>query len=146
MIIACDIGGVVTNMATDEPVDGAIAGLAQLSTLHDVIFISKCGDSFKAKSTAWLAAHELGSVPTYYCEEHGDKAAIAAHHAVNVMIDDRIKVLRTFPDEVVKIWFCDEPKKVAGTRKHQPEIFATLRLATTWSQVLDIVNAASDDM
>ncbi|KAK9830028.1 hypothetical protein WJX72_009292 [[Myrmecia] bisecta] len=139
MIVACDIGGVVTNLATHQPVDGALAGIAELSRSHCVIFVSKCGGLYKAESTAWLAKHGLDAVPTYFCDSNGDKARIASEHGVGVMIDDHIQVLKAFPEEITKVWFCNEPQKVAGTQKYQPELFATLRLATKWSHILDIV-------
>jgi hypothetical protein len=144
MIIACDIGGVVRDIATGQPIEGAVEGLADLSRSHQVMFISKCGQSFEEVTVAWLAEQGLSEVPLHFCRSNDDKVAIAKQHGVAVMIDDRIQVLRTFPDSVTKIWLCMEEKKIAGTKQHQPDIFATLQLARSWHQVLDAVEEASE--
>ena len=143
MIVACDIGGVVRNIATGDPVVGALEGLAELSTSCSVIFISKCGQSFQQTSAIWLAENGLGSTPTHFYEKNEDKIKIAKDLGVNVMIDDRIQVLRTFPEAITKIWYCEEEKKIAGTRKHQPELFESLQLARTWEEVVEIVRASA---
>jgi hypothetical protein len=60
MLVACDIGGVVRNIATGEPVIGALEGLAELSTFCSVVFISKCGKSFQESSAIWLGEKWFG--------------------------------------------------------------------------------------
>lgn len=139
--VACDIGGVVRDLATGEPVLGALEGLAQLASGHRLIFISKCGQSYKERSLAWLAERGLSGIPIYFCEEDEDKVKIARDQGVAVMVDDRIQVLRTFPHSVTKIWLCSDEKKIAGTIKHQRELFQSLELARTWPHVMDIVQA-----
>jgi len=141
MTVACDIGGVVRDLATGEPVAGALEGLAQLASSYRLIFISKCGQSYKDRSLAWLAERGLSSIPIYFCEEDEDKVKIARDQGVAVMVDDRIQVLRTFPESMTKIWLCSDEKKIAGTIKHQRELFQTFDLARTWPEVMDIVQA-----
>jgi len=137
--IGCDIGGVVRDLATGEPVAGALDGLAQLRSVHHVCFISKCGQNFKELSLSWLADRGLAGVPIHFCEADEGKAAIAQEQGIDIMIDDRIQVLRCYPDSITKIWLCNEDKKIAGTRKHQPELFQALQLARTWQDIISVV-------
>ncbi len=71
--------------------------------------------------------------------EYNDKVQIAAAANVSIMIDDKIQVLSKFNNDVVKIWFCEDLKKISGTQKYQPELFATFKLATSWNEILDII-------
>ncbi|CAF2144951.1 unnamed protein product, partial [Rotaria magnacalcarata] len=142
-VIACDIGGVIKNQVNDEPIEGAIKSVIQLSenTSNIVIFISKCKDSYKQKSNAWLATYNLSHIRTHYCLEYDDKVKIANDNKVNIMIDDKMQVLRTFPSSIIKIWFCSDPKKIEGARKFQSDFINTVRIAQSWEEVLELIEA-----
>ena len=140
-VIACDIGGVVKNQLTDEPIENAIESVLKLSedTSNQVIFISRCKDSYKEKSNLWLEKYNLSHIKTFYCLEYEDKIKIANDNHVNVMIDDRMQVLRTFPSPIVKIWFCSDPKKIEGARKFQPDFIDLVRIAQNWEEIIDLI-------
>ncbi|CAF4027135.1 unnamed protein product [Adineta steineri] len=140
-VIACDIGGVIKDHRTDEPVENAIESIIQLSQdpSNRLIFISKCKDNFKNKSNEWLKKHNLSHIDTYYCIEYGEKVQIAHDHHVNIMIDDRMNVLSTFPPSIIKIWFCSDMKKIEGAKKFQPDFVDSVRLARNWHEVIELV-------
>ena len=56
------------------------------------------------------------------------------------MIEDKIQVLKTFSDEFMKIWLCDDEKKICGTRKHQSGLYEELNHATNWQQVIRFID------
>ena len=138
-VIACDIGGVVKNQLNDEPFENAIESVIQLSedTSNEFIFISKCKDSYKEKTNIWLKKYNLSHVKTYYCLEYNDKVKIANDNRVNVMIDDRMQVLRNFPSSIIKIWLCSDPKKIEGAQQFQPDFIDSVRIARSWQEVID---------
>jgi hypothetical protein len=140
--IGCDIGGVVKNQMTELPIDYAITSLKELSENEDykIIFISKCKDSYKIKSEEWLKSNGLENIQAFYCLENKEKIQIARRENVRIMIDDKIQVLSTFDDYTLKIWLCDDHKKIEGTKKFQPDLFAKLRLALNWQQAIEIIN------
>lgn len=142
--VACDIGGVVRDLATGEAVAGALDGLAELASSHRLIFISKCGPGFKELILSWLAARDFSAIPIFFCEEDEQKVNIARDQGVAVMVDDRIQVLRTFPESVTKVWLCSDEKKIAGTIKHQRELFETFQHARTWPDVMHFVQARAE--
>ena len=54
MIIGCDIGGVVKEMISDDPIYGAIESIKNLEINgHEVIFISKCKKNFQYTHRIW---------------------------------------------------------------------------------------------
>lgn len=140
-VIACDIGGVVKDNTTDQPVDDAIESVMKLSKdpSKTFIFISKCNDKYMQKSTTWLKDQGLAHIPVYYCLEWDEKVKLAHDHHVRVMIDDRMQVLKNFPASIVKIWFCSDKKKIEGARRYQPDFADSVRLARTWPEVVQIV-------
>ena len=92
------------------------------------------------KTPSVVKDNKLDKFPTYFCYEFGDKIGIAVDHRVAVMIDDKLQVLKTFNENIIKIWFCDDQKKIDGMRKYQPELLNSVRLAYNWNQVLDIID------
>jgi uncharacterized HAD superfamily protein len=140
-VIACDIGGVVKNHVNDEPIEDAIESVIKLSedTSNQVIFISRCKDSYKEKSNNWLQKYNLSRIKAYYCLEYNEKVQIAHDNRVNVMIDDRMQVLRTFPTSIIKIWLCSDPKKIEGAQKFQPDFVDSVRLAQSWREIIDLI-------
>lgn len=140
-VIGCDIGGVVKNHLNDEPFENAIESVIQLSEdiSNEFIFISKCKDNYKEKMNIWLEKYNLSHIQTYYCLEYSDKVKIAHDKKVNVMIDDRMQVLRNFPSSIIKIWFCSDPKKIEGAQKFQPDFIDSVRIAANWKQIIDLI-------
>jgi uncharacterized HAD superfamily protein len=140
-VIACDIGGVVKNHLTDEPIEDSIESVVRLyeDTSNQFIFISKCRDHYQEKTTSWLQKYNLSHIKTYYCLEYVEKVKIASDNGVNVMIDDRMQVLRNFPATVIKIWFCSDPKKIEGARKFQPDFVDSVRIARNWQEIIDLI-------
>jgi hypothetical protein len=140
-IIACDIGGVIKDHTNDEPIENAVESMIKLSEnpSNMVILISKCGDKYKEKSNMWLEKHNLSHIRTYYCLEYGEKVKIANDNNVNIMIDDRMQVLCTFPSSIIKIWFCLDPKKIEGAKKYQPDFINSVRIARSWKEIVQLV-------
>ena len=145
-VIACDIGGVIKDQVTDTPIENAVEGLIQLSKdpTNTVIFISKCKESYQRKSSLWLEEHHLSHLRAYYCLEYDEKVKIAHDNGVHVMIDDRMQVLSTFPSSMIKIWFCSDPKKLQGARRFQPDFVNAVRIARTWTEVLQLLAEIKD--
>ena len=140
-VIACDIGGVIRDQVTDAPIEDAVQALIRLSKdeTNTVILISKCKEHYKQKSKLWLEEHNLSHLRALYCLEYGEKVKIAHDNQVNMMIDDRMQVLSTFPPSIIKIWFCSDPKKIQGARKFQPDFVNAVRIARDWTEVLQVI-------
>jgi uncharacterized HAD superfamily protein len=140
-VIACDIGGVIKETLNDEPIENAVESVIKLSenTSNMIIFISKCKDSYKQKSNMWLEKHNLSYIRAYYCLEYGEKVKIANDNNVNIMIDDRMQVLCTFPSSIIKIWCCSDPKKIEGAKKFQPEFINSVRIAGNWKETVELI-------
>jgi hypothetical protein len=136
MIYGIDVGGVVKNQVTGLPIDGAIETLLRLiAEGHKVIFISKCRENFMKTTIEWLEMYDLSHIPIYFCETYPEKLLLAQQHGVQVMIDDKVTVLRHFSPEVFKlVWFCSEEKNIAGLRKHDPTMFHSFQLIRSWHE------------
>ena len=147
IVIGCDIGGVVKNHTNDEPFEGAIESVTRLSEDSSVrfIFISKCRDHYQEKTTNWLQQYNLSHIEKHYCLEYEEKVKICHDNGVNVMIDDRMQVLRNFPDTVIKIWVCSDPKKIEGARRFQPEFINSVRIAANWQEILDLIEVIKEE-
>lgn len=138
-VLCCDIGGVVRNTVLNEIYENAVETLKDLSDDYKIIFISKCSEYYKASSETFLKKHNLKIYDVYYCENYDDKINIAKSLGATIMIDDLQKVLNTFPNDIVKIWFCDDIKKVEGAKKYQPEFFNSVIHAWSWEDVKQII-------
>lgn len=147
LVIACDIGGVIKNQATDEPINDALESIEKMThdSTNEILFISKCKESYKENSNLWLANHKLSNLKVFYCLEYGEKVKIAETNGVRIMIDDKMQVLRTFPASVIKIWFCSDAKNIEGARRHQPEFLQSVRLAQSWTEVLEIIQEIKNE-
>jgi hypothetical protein len=77
--------------------------------------------------------------------EYDDKVKIANDNNVNIMIDDRMQVLRTFPSSILKIWFCSDPKKILGAQTFQPDFINSVHIAQTWEEIIYFVNQSKTD-
>lgn len=137
MKIACDIGGCVKNMINDDPIEGAIDSLISLSENNEIVFISKCKESYQAIINEWLSHHQLNH-KIYFCESYDDKANIANELGINAIIDDKLSVLRSFNDKnsTKLIWFCNDQKKISGAMKYQPELFKKIIVCKNWTEIL----------
>jgi uncharacterized HAD superfamily protein len=138
MNIACDIGGVVKNLINDEPIEGAVESIKLLEEKHKIIFISKCKESYKDKILKWLKEHNLDNITIYFCEDYKDKIQIAENNKINVMIDDKMQVLCTFPKSIKKIWFSDD-KKIEGAKKYQPYFYNSVQIAKKWTDIIKLL-------
>ena len=94
--IGCDIGGVIRDLVSENPITDSIKSINKLLVTHKVVFISKCKEKYKDKSFKWLKENNLSSIPVYFCLEYADKVNIASDEKINVMIDDRLQVLKNF--------------------------------------------------
>lgn len=146
VVVGCDIGGVLRDLTTEQPMPVALESVAALrslpATVLRIVLISKCNANWAAKSNEWMASHpELSGLPVCYCLSYEDKLAIALSHHCTAMIDDKIAVLQSFPEHITKIWFVppNEEQKLKGTAKHQPEILKTLQVARSWEDVVAIL-------
>ena len=142
-VIGCDIGGVIRNLVDFSPIKEAIETILELSKEYEIIFISKCKDSYKANSKTWMKENGLGEFKLIFCLEYSEKVEIAAKNNVAIMIDDKIQVLSKFSDETLKIWLCDDEKKISGTKTHQPDLFKTLKLVRYWDEISEIIKENS---
>jgi len=91
----------------------------------------------------WLKKYKLDNIPVIFCESYDDKLRIATENKVDVMIDDKIQVLHSFPPSIKKIWFCSDSKKINGTKKFQPEIYRQLVIAgigILWKRISLLLN------
>jgi hypothetical protein len=78
----------------------------------------------------------LDKIKVYFCDSYEDKVKIATKCNVDVMIDDKIKVLNCFGDQTKKIWLCDDDKKITGANKYQPDLLEKLKVARQWHDIL----------
>ena len=104
-VIGCDIGGVLKNMIDRSVYLNAVETLSNLSKQFEIIFISKCKESYKKSNDEWLKDNSLSEYKIFYCEKYGDKIAIANKNKVDIMIDDRMQVLSTIPSTIIKYGF-----------------------------------------
>lgn len=146
IIIGCDIGGVIKDRQTDQPIEGAIETLKEILSneqKYKLIFISKCKDHQRIKSNEWLKSENMEHVPVFYCYEYKEKLNIGLSNHINIMIDDRIQVLSCFREypHIMKIWFCQEEQKINGIKKYQPDLFESFSLARDWLQVDDLIRS-----
>ena len=67
IIIASDIGGVVKDLTSDNLIQNSLESLTELSHLHNVIFISKCKESYQLKLKQWLLENNLNHFKCKFC-------------------------------------------------------------------------------
>ena len=139
--IGCDIGGVVKEMNSNQPLPGALPALAHLQLHCDVVFVSKCSETYSRITREWLSENSLEHVPIFFCEDYEGKLPICAANRISIMIDDKIKVLKFFPATFTKIWLCDDDQKIMGLQQHDPMVFQSVQLARSWSDVLSFLSA-----
>ena len=138
-VIGCDIGNVIRNNIDSLPIVKSIKIINELSVDYEIIFISKCKPNYQLKCTEWLKENGLDKFKVYFCLEYYEKVNIATQNNVSIMIDDKIQVLSKFNNLTTKIWFCNDEKKINGTKKYQPDLFNTLKLAINWDEINNII-------
>jgi uncharacterized HAD superfamily protein len=141
--IGCDIGGVIRNSIDSTPINQAIDSIFELSKNYEIIFISKCKDAYQLNCRNWMKENGLGGFKIIFCYEPSEKVKIAAENNISIMIDDKIQVLSKFDDDTLKIWLCNDEKKINGTKSYQPDLFKALKLATNWPQLIEIIRENS---
>lgn len=142
IIIGCDIGGVMRDLLTEEPIIDAIESLENLSKKnYKIIFISKCKEAYKIRSTDWLKSQNLDHFEVYYCLDYSGKNKIALEQNVSMMIDDKMQVLSRLDPRIFKIWFCDDSKKIEGAKKYQTDLWNSVHLARNWTEVNKLVTS-----
>jgi hypothetical protein len=147
MIIGCDIGGIVKELTGDGVIEGAVETLLKLKQAgHRIFFISKCGSSFAEHTTQWLNLHGLGHdvVPIVFCENYADKVVFALKLGVQIMIDDKLTVLKHFDsNRFIRLWFCLESKNIAGAKKYDPDFYNSVKLVQSWSDIEKVIDELS---
>lgn len=144
IIIASDIGGVIKDLTSENFIENSIESLTELSNSFNIIFISKCKESYQLKLKQWLLENNLNHFKCKFCLDYKDKNQIAINENVSIMIDDKIQVLSKMNDNIIKIWFCDDNKRINGAKKFQPEIFNIIHLARNWNDVLNLIRRFKD--
>lgn len=142
VVIGCDIGGVVRNNVTGEPILNSRRAIrAVVKAGHQVVFISKCKENYAERSRQWLLENKLDEYPLHFCLDYAEKVPIGQLLGIQVMIDDKSQVLNHFPNDgsVLKLWFCGDSQKVSGMYKFTPEFFDTTRHVTSWEQIYSII-------
>ena len=145
--IGCDIGGVVRDPITNLQIDDSLESINRLiEDNYKIIFISKCKALYEERSKMWLENNKLSHLEAFFCINYNEKLAIALRQKVSIIIDDRIQVLATFRNnhDLLKVWFCNDDQKINGTKKYQPDLYQTMRLARNWPEVVNIINAFRD--
>jgi uncharacterized HAD superfamily protein len=140
MLIACDIGGVVRDLSTGNLINDAVTSITKIMEKHRLIFISKCGQKYRHEITGWLIEHGLHHIPIFFCDDCKDKVEIALGNKVDIMIDDKLKVLNEFSKKVKLLWFCNDNKKISGAKKYQPNIFEKVILMESWENILEFLD------
>lgn len=141
MIIGSDIGGVIKNLLTDNPIDNSIECINKLAKTNTLILISKCKETYKEHTIKWLEKVNLNHIKTFFCEEYEDKIKIANDNNISIMIDDKMQVLNKFPDTILKIWFCNDNNKILGAKRFQPDFFNSVKIAKNWNDIMAIITS-----
>jgi len=140
LVIGCDIGGVIRDLVSEEPIEEGVLTLKDLhASNYKIVFISKCKESYAAKSKNWLSSQGLDQFLVFFCLDYEGKSEIARREKVRIMIDDKIQVLTKLDKKVFKIWLCSDDKRIEGAKKFQPDFFAEVHLARNWSEIREII-------
>lgn len=145
-VVASDIGGVIKEMISDVPIENAVESIQFLQSelSSSIIFISKCKSSFQEKIQIWLSQYvfpKVGPIETFFCESYEEKYNLAKNANANVMIDDKLQVFKSFPEDpqLLKIWFTTDYQKIQGAMKYQPEEFNKVVVCNSWPDILDAI-------
>ncbi len=144
MRIGVDIGGVVKSLTTEDPIDDAIETLFRLAQNgHSIDFISKCGLNYAQSTLELLAKWKLDCFPIHFCPTYPEKVKIAEKLNIDLMIDDKMVVLKFFENSPInttckRIWFNPEQKNIQGVRTHDRAFFDSVTIVYGWSEVEDI--------
>lgn len=139
MNIGCDIGGVVKEMTSDLPIQFSLENIKKLEELgHQIFFISKCKEQFQKTILNWLKQNKLEN-KIYFCREYSEKCSMCVKLKVNVMIDDKLQVFRDMPNDILKIWLCDDFKKISGAQQFQPDEVSNVTICKNWKEIYDVI-------
>ncbi len=139
MIIGCDIGGVVKEMTSDNPIINSIETIKKLEDQgHQIIFISKCKDNFRIVLSQWLKSNNLNN-QVFFCNEYSEKCAICIRLKVGYMIDDKLQVFKEIPESIKKIWLISDEKKISGAYKFQPNEVSKVSICGDWDEIFQII-------
>lgn len=137
MLVACDIGGVVKQMTTENSIDNAIESIKFIEKNgHKVVFVSKCKKQYQILLKQWLIDNDLGTNEVFFCEEYSEKNAICKKLKVEIMIDDKLQVFRDMPDSILKIWFCSDSKKINGAKLYQSDEYVKVSTCPSWEEIV----------
>jgi len=140
MIIGCDIGGVVKEMTSEQPILNSLETIDELEKLgHEIIFISKCKENFQKNILDWLKLNNLNKNKIYFCNEYSEKCALCKKLNCDYMIDDKLQVFREMPNNINKIWLCDDLKKINGAKKFQSDEVKLVTICSNWIEILNLI-------
>ena len=140
MIIGCDIGGVVKEMTSSNSIPNSIESIKILEEQgFNIIFISKCKKNFQKTILDWLEQNNLKN-PIYFCEEYFEKCALCVKYKVDYMIDDKLQVFREIPDNIKKIWLCNDEKKILGAKKFQPDEILKVYICFDLKEIIEKIS------
>ena len=126
-------------MTSDLPISNSIESIRQLEEQgHQIIFISKCGETFQKTILNWLENYHLGN-KIYFCNEYSEKCALCIRLQVNFMIDDKLQVFREIPNTIKKIWLCSDNKKILGAKKYQSDEVSNVIICSDWNAIYNII-------
>ncbi len=57
------------------------------------------------------------------------------------MIDDKLQVFREIPNNIKKIWLCDDKKKILGAKKFQPDKLSRVNICSDWNEIIILVTS-----
>jgi len=139
-LIGCDIGGVVKDMTSNAPIEGALESLRSLQKLgFQIVFISKCKTSFRSVIKEWLLDQGLDKLPIHFCEEYADKAILVKRLGLHYMIDDKLQVFKDIPDNIMKLWLCNDDRKIDGARQFQSSQIDRVHVCRSWSELCSVL-------
>ncbi len=141
MLIACDIGGVVKEMMSDEPIFNAIESIKQLELLgHKVIFVSKCEQKYIDMVRYWLDSNDLRNNEAYFCDDYDGKKEICDYNDVDYMIDSKLQIFKEMTDKIKKIWLCSDAKKISGAKKYQNDEVERVTICGDWASIVNVIS------
>ena len=55
------------------------------------------------------------------------------------MIDDKLQVFRKTPNNIQKIWLCNDIKKISGAKKFQPNEVSNVNICSDWNEIVNLI-------
>eukprot|EP01095_Lingulamoeba_sp_RSL-Kostka_P010628 TRINITY_DN3863_c0_g1_i1.p1 TRINITY_DN3863_c0_g1~~TRINITY_DN3863_c0_g1_i1.p1 ORF type:complete len:145 (+),score=18.67 TRINITY_DN3863_c0_g1_i1:104-538(+) len=143
MMIGIDIGNTIRNNIDESVLEYAVESINELINAgHEIIIISKCKKERQKKSRKFLNEIGLGDIKCYFVLHDNEKYDLLTRKNIvlDVMIDDKMKVLDTFTNENIrKIWINTNEKKIQGRHKYDPESLNSVDHVRTWYEIMDLL-------